>query len=103
MDETVNKVKHFLEEVTKVYRLKRAILFGSRARGDYLKDSDIDLILVSEDFTGIPFLERASKLYQYWEGGLPLEVLCYTQKEFETKKRRIGLVKEAVNKGIVLR
>lgn len=103
MDETVDKVRRFLDKVDQSYRLKRAILFGSRARGDYLKDSDIDLILVSEDFAPIPFPERASKLYQYREGGLPLEILCYTQKEFDTKKKRIGLVKEAVSQGIVLR
>jgi predicted nucleotidyltransferase len=31
----------------------RVILFGSRARGDHLADSDIDLILVSRTFEGI--------------------------------------------------
>lgn len=67
-----------------------------------LKNSDVDLILVSDYFVGIPFPERASKLYRYWEGGLPLEVLCYTKKEFDTKKKRIGLVKDALKEGIVL-
>ena len=31
-------------------KVDRAILFGSTARGDRLKDSDVDLIVISEDF-----------------------------------------------------
>jgi len=36
----------------------RIFLFGSRARGNHLKDSDYDLIVVSSRFEGIPFTKR---------------------------------------------
>jgi hypothetical protein len=101
-EEILAKVKRFLEAVRKVYRLERAILFGSRARGDHLKHSDVDLLLVSDDFRDIPFPDRPSRLYRYWEGGLPLEMLCYTISEFEKKRRMIGLVRDAVEEGIPL-
>jgi predicted nucleotidyltransferase len=34
------------------------ILFGSRARDDWLYTSDVDLILVSENFQSMNFLQR---------------------------------------------
>jgi len=33
-------------------------LFGSYARGEFLRRSDIDLIVISRDFSEIPFLRR---------------------------------------------
>jgi hypothetical protein len=82
--------------------IERAILFGSRARGDHLKHSDVNLLLVSDDFRDIPFPDRPSRLYRYWEGRLPLEMLCYTISEFEKKRRMIGIVRDAVEEGIPL-
>lgn len=40
--------------------IKSAFLFGSRARGDYLEESDWDLLIVSPEFAGIPFADRAT-------------------------------------------
>jgi len=42
----------------KGFQIEEAIIFGSRIRGDYLKDSDLDLILVSSNFSGIQFTDR---------------------------------------------
>jgi len=99
---TLAAVKQFVAAVGRVYRLHKALVFGSRARGDYLKHSDVDLLLVSDDFADVPFPDRPSRLYQYWTGGLPLEVLCYTRAEFEKKSQMIGLVQDAVKEGISL-
>jgi predicted nucleotidyltransferase len=100
MDEAIDKVKEFVAKVKRKYRVEKAIFFGSRVRGESLKYSDVDIILVSDDFRGIPFPERASKVYDFWPGGLPLEVLCYTTEEFEKKKRMVGIVSDAVREGI---
>lgn len=101
-EETLVEVKRFLEALGRDWPLERAILFGSRARGDHLRYSDVDLLLVSDAFEGIAFPDRPSKLYQHWEGGLPLEILCYTPTEFDKKRRMIGLVRDAVEEGISL-
>ncbi|KJS88024.1 MAG: DNA polymerase III subunit beta [Peptococcaceae bacterium BICA1-8] len=37
----------------KEYKVDRAIIFGSRARGDYKKTSDIDIAISSQDMTCI--------------------------------------------------
>jgi hypothetical protein len=36
-----------------------------------------------------------------WKEPYPLEIICYTPEEFEKKKGQIGMVRDAVNKGIV--
>lgn len=99
MGREADEVRRFLKRL-KGYDIEKAILFGSRARGDHLEESDLDLILVSKDFEGIFFTDRISKVYRFWDGDLSLEVLCYTPEEFEKKKGMIGLVQDAVREGI---
>ena len=85
-------------------RVERAILFGSRVRGDALLSSDLDLILVSPDFEGVFFTDRPMAVVDAWdfEGAPPLEVLCYTPEEFERKRARIGIVRTALEEGIAV-
>jgi predicted nucleotidyltransferase len=42
--------------------LTRALLFGSRARGEALEDSDWDLLVVSPAFRGMDYLSRVQLL-----------------------------------------
>lgn len=106
MDNTQNKIKkelkNFLIKVNERFNINEAILFGSRARGDSLDISDVDLIIVSDDFSDIPFRKRMAEVIEFWEGDVDLEVICYTRKEFNKLKERIGLVKTAVEEGIEL-
>lgn len=83
----------------------RIILFGSRVRGDYLRESDYDIIVVSSSFKGKQFTERSSEVLKLlWKAGLrgDFEVLCYTPEEFERKRKGLGIVREALKEGIVL-
>ena len=80
----------------------KVILFGSRARGDWLKESDYDFVVVSPAFAGVHFVRRPVPLYDYWKGHPGVELLCYTPEEFERKSREIGIVAEAVREGIEL-
>lgn len=85
----------------------RVVLFGSRARGDHLADSDIDIIVVSGAFEGIHFTDRASLIIKALvvEGvrvGVDVELFCYTPGEFEEKRREFGLVKGALEEGVEL-
>lgn len=78
------------------------ILFGSRARGDWLKESDYDFIVVAQRFEGVHFASRPVDLYRLWQGHPGVELLCYTPEEFERKRRQISIVQEAVREGIEL-
>jgi len=61
--------------------LHSLVVFGSRARGDCLRDSDIDVLVVAEGFEGRPFYEREYLVLERYRGGLPVEPWCYTPKE----------------------
>lgn len=101
--EADSRIADFVKSVKKKYNISQAIFFGSRARGDHLKDSDYDIILVSEDFRDIFFSKRCALMYDFWHHWpLEIEPLCYTCEEFEAKKNQIGIVAEAVREGIFL-
>ena len=98
------RIKDFIKKVKKHYQIEKAILFGSRARGDHLLTSDYDIILVSKDFKNIFFTKRMSAMYKYWSHyPLEIEPFCYTPEEFNIKKKQIGIVQQAVKEGIILK
>jgi hypothetical protein len=98
---TDSRIEDFVKRVREKYEITQAIFFGSRARGDYLADSDYDVILVSPDFRGIFFSQRSALMYDYWtDWPLDIEPLCYTPEEFEANRQQIGIVSEAVKEGI---
>ena len=90
------------EKLRKDFPDAEVVFFGSRAKGNALKESDFDLIVVSKAFEGTNFFKRIEKMYDYWSEPETLEVFCYTPKEFEEKKKEIGLVQEAVQTAIAI-
>jgi len=101
--ESDSKIADFLQKVRKKYNISQAIFFGSRAKGEHLKDSDYDIILVSDDFKDIFFSKRSALMYDFWQHWpIDIEPLCYTPEEFEAKKKQIGIVSEAIKEGISL-
>lgn len=80
----------------------RVILFGSRARGDHLLTSDVDLLLVSEAFEGLPDDERMVRALALWEGPVSLQPLCFTPAEFDARRGGINVVAVAVSEGRAL-
>jgi predicted nucleotidyltransferase len=57
----LNKIINiFLEEIQKKYRIDNAYLYGSFAKGTFNKWSDIDIAIVSSDFSGDLFEDRLS-------------------------------------------
>ena len=99
MGEARDRVLEFARRVAEVLDL--ALLFGSRVRGDWLVDSDYDVLLVSHEFEGVKFDERARRVSHLWQGR-GLELLCYTPGEFEEKKEQIGTVATAAAEGIAV-
>lgn len=96
-------VKRYLRSLP--VKVKYAILFGSTAYGERLRDSDVDLIVVSEDFKGMPFEKRLMLLQKSWKHKVPLEVFAFTSDEIEILRHKSIVVQEALEKGekIVLR
>lgn len=97
---TAEITRRFVTKLRARYTIEKIILFGSRARGDHLIESDFDFIIVSPDFNGIPFTRRMASIYEYWDERCDVEPLCYTPEEFERKKKEIGIVSEAIKEGV---
>jgi hypothetical protein len=95
-------LQKFLARVDERFPLEGAWLFGSRARGDELRESDYDLLLVSAGFAELGFAERIAEVQALWELPEDLEPLCYTPDELARKRREIGTVAEALREGRAL-
>jgi len=95
-------VRDYLPRLRRRYHPELVLLFGSRARGEALDESDLDLLIVSERFRGISFLDRATAVLTALEIPFSVEVLCYTPEEFRARRRGLSIVAQAVAEGEVL-
>jgi len=95
--------KTCLPRLVERYHPTRVLLFGSRARGTALtRESDLDLLIVSDAFAGMPFLLRAGEVLWTLQAPFPVEVLCYTPEEYSRKKEELGIVRVATEEGLDL-
>ena len=102
-DHLLRRLEEFVRELSQELAIERVILFGSRAAENCEADSDVDLIIVSDDFEGKDFFERCSKMYDYWGLDLPVDFLCYTSKEFGDLRGQISIVGEALEQGVQIK
>lgn len=66
---------------------ERVYLYGSWAQGQPHEDSDIDVVVISQDLGKFAPLERLEFLSRIaWRCGGPLEILGYTPEEVRGKE-----------------
>lgn len=96
-------LKQFLKEkkdyILKKYKPVRFILFGSRVWGKPTENSDIDLILVSNEFIGEKFAGRMGRILKELKFPEHIDALCYTEEEFNKKLSESFIVRDAIKKG----
>jgi predicted nucleotidyltransferase len=88
-----------VEELKKA-GVKRIILFGSLAKDDIGPASDIDLLVVQE--TKKRFIERLIELYEIINPKYALDLLVYTQSEFDYMKEKSIFVRQILSEGKLL-
>jgi len=80
---------------------QRIILFGSHAAGTATPQSDIDLVVISNDFQGMDYFDRLRLLGRARVGlKRPMEILGYTEREFRSHKKGSFISEEVKAKGI---
>jgi predicted nucleotidyltransferase len=80
--------------------IRKAILFGSLARGNTTIFSDIDLIIVQE--TNARFLDRLEPFYAQLDLGTDVDILVYTPDELAGLATWNPLIQEALREGKVI-
>jgi hypothetical protein len=98
----IDVLKKKLQPVFKEHKIKKAILFGSFARKDESRHSDIDLILIQS--TKLRFLDRYDGVLAACSQTLPewdVDLLIYTPAELDRIANR-PFIKQALKAGKVL-
>ncbi|MGD9730683.1 MAG: nucleotidyltransferase domain-containing protein [Desulfamplus sp.] len=100
-DKVRNIIECYLNELDKHnIPIREAMLFGSYAKGNYNKWSDIDIALVSEIFTG-DFMENKDKIRKITLSvSSQIEVIPFSLSDFNLQN---PLAKEIITTGIKLR
>jgi len=80
----------------------RIILFGSYARGDYTKGSDVDLIVISPFWRNLEYIERLSILYKVWDKEIDANFVALTPDEFSKKVSESTVLRDASRYWITL-
>ena len=97
-ERVAEKVKRMIERLSSIMKVEAVYLYGSYARGNWLKTSDVDLIVVSKGFSKLSFMERLDLVNRLsWElGEKPhLEIIPLTPEELEEKMDVGVLVRDA--------
>jgi predicted nucleotidyltransferase len=78
----------------------KLFLFGSHARGEAVRGSDIDLLLISRSFSRFSFWERAKTMGRIIRRHpRPYEILMMTDKEFRASR----FASEIADEGLEIR
>jgi len=96
--EVKEAVEEFLKELSKRFRVSCVYVFGSRVRGDWIKTSDIDLVVISRDFEGMSLTRRLDVVNEIvWRRRIRpyIEVIPLTPEEFEERKRLSAVLRDA--------
>lgn len=98
------EIKKITAHLVQAYQPQKIILFGSCARGDYNKTSDIDLLIVKN--TRRRFIKRIGDVYRLFydfDYQIPFEPLIFTPKELESRLAiEDFFIKEVLEQGKVL-
>jgi hypothetical protein len=112
-EEALNRreLERYVQRVADRWPMQRALLGGARVadlRGalpQRERGPEFVVVFVSEQFDGVPWLERvyqAGSLWDAYEMGARADVHCYTPAEFERKRETLPAVRAAAEHGLEL-
>jgi len=85
-DEQAAGLAAMLETLVRTFQPEVAYVFGSQARGDATKDSDVDLMLVVTS-SDEPGYRRAQAAYRaIGRHSVPTDILIWTREEFDRRR-----------------
>jgi uncharacterized protein len=81
-----DQIEEVAREIGDASDAQAVVLFGSYARGDWGKSSDVDLFVIAK--TELPYFKRTRGLSNILRKySFPVDLLVYTPQEYEQCKR----------------
>ena len=105
------ELERYVRRIADRWPVERALLGGARvadvrgAPAQRERGPEYVIVLVSEHFDGVPWLERVyqtGSLWDAYEMGAPADVHCYTPAEFVRKRETLKVVRDAAENGLEL-
>lgn len=98
---------HFLSQfvslIVEVYKPQRVLLFGSRARGESKKDSDYDIVVLTQREVGWQRRVKFARLRSELQLNEAADLVFWTEKYFRERVHlRASMVSEVAAEGRVL-
>ena len=109
MDQKINPIKivrDYARGLTSQIRVDKVILFGSAVSGRMNYHSDLDVIILSRDFSRTEFIKRLQQLSRARDGQsrkVPMDIFGYTPREFEKLAEESTVIGEAKEKGVEIK
>jgi len=91
-------VKKYVEKVCENYKIEAIILFGSYAKGTEHADSDIDIAVITNDFSNDIFDEELNLKKLRWEIDLRIEPHLIRIEDY--KEVSTPFIQEVIDTGI---
>ncbi len=99
---SIDEIRSTFEPFLRKGKAKRAIIFGSYARGEADRHSDLDLIIVAD--TSADWFDRYHAfpgVFNIWRGGI--DILIYTPEELEEMlASRRAFIEDALREGVTI-
>jgi uncharacterized protein len=105
------ELERYVRRIADRWPVQRALLGGARvadvrgAPAQRERGPEYVVVLVSEMFDGVPWLERVYQCGALWDAaemGDHADVHCYTPLEFERKRDSLPLVRRVSDQGVDL-
>ena len=102
------ELQRYVRRIGDRWPLERALLGGARVADAHgagpqrERGKEWIVVLVSEHFDGVPWLERVHQAGSLWDAGemgAPADVHCYTPAEFERKRAVLPAVRDTAADG----
>lgn len=81
------------------FKVNSIVLFGSHAREEDLPWSDVDLLVISEGFSGMRRSDRIGLVLERWDYAKPVEPVCLAPNEVSIED---PLIWEVCRDGVVV-
>ena len=100
--DVLKEIRNITAQIIEKYKPDKVILFGSAARGEITKDSDVDFLIIKRE-TPLYGADRIRELSRVIDRNIPVDFLIYRPEEFD-KRLKMGdpFLKTIVKEGKVL-